>query len=89
MLAAAGSPIQMSCWQDGCRVYLQAGPGAELASRVAWDINYEQDKVLGEAKQEQAGGWLQCENAAQPGQDLLVHLFHHQPREGRQVSLVP
>jgi len=34
-----------------------------------WDINYEQDKILGEAKRGQAGGWLQRENAAEQGQD--------------------
>lgn len=95
-LAAEGSPLPeelLAGWRQG---YIQqAGPDAELASRVAWDINYEQDKILGEAKQGQAGGWLQRENAAEPGQDSLIRLTVIDRAKarckpaGRQVSLVP
>lgn len=71
------------------------GRSAELASRVVRDINYEQDKILGEAKQGQAGGWLQRENTAEPGQDSLTCLTVIDRAKVRckpacrQVSLVP
>lgn len=45
------------------------------------DINSEQDKILGEAKQGQSGGWLQHENAAELGQYSLTR-YRHRSREG-------
>lgn len=52
-------------------------------------------KILGEAKQGQAGGWLQHENTAELGQDSLIHLpVTHRVKArckpvGKQVARVP